>query len=322
MVIGHQRQLIFLKKCIERGKIPHAFLFYGEENIGKKMVAIEFAKILNCQEKEIEKRPCLKCDFCKAIEEEKFPDLIIVEPQKVEGSLTRKEIKISQIRELIWKLSLKNYTGFYKIAIIDDAHFMKNDAQSALLKILEEPRGKNIIILISSLPKLILPTILSRTEKIKFLPPKKEEIEKFLKEKGKEKEKEELLFFSQEKIGKIIEYIERPDIFNEEKERLKQIQSLPLSPLYKRFNFAEEVVKEGKTLQILNCFFLFYRSLLLSKIGIKKQNRIIKNEDYFLSRYTLEKLQKILKLTLNIIAFLSFTNINPKLALEILFLEM
>ena len=321
MIIGHKKQLSILKECIKRERIPHAFLFYGEEKIGKKRVAIEFAKILNCKEKDLEKRPCLKCDFCKAIEEKRFPDLVIIEPEKVKGFLNRREIKISQIRELMWKLSLKNYIGSYKVAIIDDAHFMKKDAQSTLLKTLEEPKGRSIIILISSLHKLILPTILSRTEKIKFTPPEREEIEKFLEDKINQLEREKLYFFSQGKIGKIIEYIKDPSILEKEEKRLSYLQDLTLSPLYKRFDFIKESLEKGEISEILESFFIFFRHLFLSKLGVSKK-RILKNEEYFLSRYNLKDLQKILKLILNINTLLSFTNINPKLALEILFLEI
>ena len=141
MTIGHQKQWDFLKKKFEAGQLSHAYLFSGDRYLGKKTFARKFAEFVGC----------------------KFPDLMVVKPE--DG----KEISIAKIREIQKFLAYKSYNGGFKIVIVDDAHFMNQEAQSCFLKTLEEPKGKTLLILISSKPDMILPTILSRCQTIKFL---------------------------------------------------------------------------------------------------------------------------------------------------------
>ena len=132
-MIGHQKQLLFLKNCLEQGRMPHSFLFSGPASLGKKLAALEMAAWLKCS----------------------FPDLIMVEPK--EG-----ETKISQIRDLIWKLSLKPYSAPLKVAIVDKAETMNQEAQNCFLKTLEEPKDKTLLILIADQQGPLLQTIISR----------------------------------------------------------------------------------------------------------------------------------------------------------------
>ncbi len=161
-MLRNPKQWQFLKKTAELGKTPHALLFYGRSACGKQALALEFIKLLNCEAKNFEARPCLTCRSCLDIEKNAHPDLTIVEPQ--EG----KEIKIVQIRNLQNSLSLKAYSAPFKAAIIDQAHLLNQEAQSAFLKILEEPRGNSLFILVSEYPEMLLPTILSRVERLRF----------------------------------------------------------------------------------------------------------------------------------------------------------
>jgi DNA polymerase-3 subunit delta' len=148
-MIGHQKQWEFLKKSAELGKLPHALLFYGQEGLGKKALAIEFSKLL--------------------IGKISPPDFILIES---EG----KEIQIAQIRELIGKLSFKPYLADFKIAVLNNAHLMTKEAQNCFLKFLEEPKGRTILILITAYPSLLLPTITSRVQKVRFFPTKSFEV--------------------------------------------------------------------------------------------------------------------------------------------------
>ena len=100
MIVGHQKQWEFLKKAAELGKLSHAYLFYGEQQLGKKALAIEFIKFLNCQ---AEQKPCQNCKNCRDIERRVYPDFILVEPNR-----SNKEIQIFQIKELIEKYKAKN----------------------------------------------------------------------------------------------------------------------------------------------------------------------------------------------------------------------
>ena len=166
MLVAHQNQWNFLVKSAELGRLPHALLFSGQEHLGKKKLAIEFAKFLIGQ----------------PVEKGTHPDFILVEP---EG----REIQIAQIRNLIGKLCFKPYLADFKFAVIDNAHLMTKEAQSCFLKFLEEPKGKTILILITEFPELLLPTILSRLQRVKFFPVKSAEIERDLLSQGIPKDK-------------------------------------------------------------------------------------------------------------------------------------
>jgi len=301
MIIGHYRVWQFLKKSVEAGKNSHAYLFFGPDRVGKKRVALEFIKFLNCQGKE---KPCQSCRFCKEIEQGSHPDLILIEPEK-------KEIQIAQIRSLSWKLSLQSHSAPYKTALIDKAHSMNLEAQSALLKTLEEPRGRTTIILVTAFPELLLPTIVSRTEKIRFSPVAKEEVVNYLSKQKVSKElAEKLLSVSSGKPGEIIEFLNDPKKLEEREQKIKELKKLINSPLSYRFQYAKKESEDPMNLiATLNVWLRFFREGLFSR------------GDQLLEKYSIHKLKKIVNLIQDISFLISRTEVNRKLALEILFLE-
>lgn len=172
MLIGHQTQWGFLKKIAASGQTPHALLFSGQNNLGKRKTALEFVKLLNCQNRQDDEL-CGQCFSCVNFENQRHPDLLVVKPSS-------KEIKIDQIRDLQKFLSYSNQAAKIKVAIIDEAHSLNQEAQSCLLKCLEEPSGGAMIILIASQPEELFATIRSRCEEIKFYPLAKEVLHKAL----------------------------------------------------------------------------------------------------------------------------------------------
>lgn len=148
-MINYKKQWELLKKSAGLNRLPHALLFSGPKGLGKRSLATKFAKFL--------------------IGNTNPPDFILVEPEN-------NIIQISQIRELIQKLCFKPYLADCKIAIIDKAHLMNQQAQNCFLKFLEEPTDKTFLILITAYPAMLLPTILSRVQKIRFFSTKQKEL--------------------------------------------------------------------------------------------------------------------------------------------------
>lgn len=140
------KQLDFLIESVRAGKGAHAYLFAGAGGVDKKSVAVAFAR-----------------ELIGAGEASFNPDLMLVEVEEGERG-----ISIDRIREIKKFLSLEPYAGENKVVIIDEFERMKPEASSAILKILEEPPAKSVLILISDYPAMILPTILSRARKINF----------------------------------------------------------------------------------------------------------------------------------------------------------
>lgn len=146
-VVGHDEEKNILKESILKGLVSHAYLFSGTEGIGKKMLALEFAKVL------LNTNNLKTCIDFKLIE-------------KLED---KKDIIVEQIREkIVNDVYVLPATSKYKVYIINDAHLMNTSCQNALLKTLEEPPEYTVIILITHLPQMLLNTVLSRVNKISF----------------------------------------------------------------------------------------------------------------------------------------------------------
>jgi len=310
MIIGHKKIWNLLKSSAELDKLPHALLFIGQEKLGKKKLAIEFLKFLNCSDSDKEKKPCQTCKNCRDIEKNQYPDVFLITPQE-------KEIRISQIRDLQWNISLKPYLSSIKAVVIDQAHLMNPDAQSSFLKTLEEPKGSTIIILISEYPDMLLPTIRSRCETIKFYPVEKKEMLEFLAKNKISREGMaggKGIFF--DNPGSVMEFLSDPHKSSSREKYLQEITDVSKSDLASRFQYAKELAGKPEELDdILKLWLNYYRNTLLSAVGSK--DSVAKD-----TRYSTEKLSKIINLIQQTHFLLTTTNINTRLALEIIMLEI
>ena len=173
-VLGHQQNKEFLQKLLKPGSRPHALLFYGMGGIGKKMLALHFAKTFLC--KSAAKKPCGICESCRLmdIENNSFahPDFYLLTAEEA-----GKDIKIEQVKEFAPVLSE------HKVCIIDDAGQMTAEAANSLLKLLEEPPPGWLFILITQQAERLLPTVLSRVVRLRFDAPDSSAVQQILKSK-------------------------------------------------------------------------------------------------------------------------------------------
>jgi DNA polymerase III subunit delta' len=170
-VVGHQRPLQILRRVIDRGRVHHAYLFTGMEGIGKRLVALNMAKALNCADQAGE--ACDHCRSCQLMAKGVHPDLILIEP-------TGETIKIEQIRELQQSIAFKPYEARWRVILMDRAERMTREAANALLKTLEEPPPGTTIILSATTTEALPATVLSRCQRIRFSPLSQEEVKKVL----------------------------------------------------------------------------------------------------------------------------------------------
>ena len=152
-----------LSSAIEENKIHHSYLFFGPEGSGKKLTALEFAKALNCLERR-NSEPCDNCPSCRKISKYLHPDVMSVSP-----SGPKQVIGIDAIRNVGKFAQLKSLEAKYKVALIQRPEKLTKEAGNSFLKTLEEPPPNVIIILLTAFPDKVLPTIISRCQKIKFL---------------------------------------------------------------------------------------------------------------------------------------------------------
>lgn len=327
MLVGHKKQWDFLKKKFESEKLSHAYLFVGEEQLGKKRLAKEFVKLINCLSSQIsqsetwEDEPCGVCKNCKDIEKENYPDVLMVSKKN-----DKQEIEISQIREALNFLSYKSYYGSFKVVIIDGAEEMNQEAQSCFLKTLEEPKGKTILILISSHPEMLLATILSRCQIIKFYSVNQKEIEGHLVKIGaKEKMARSLASFCLGKPGRAVDLFLNPEKLQKEQKALEELVKVINSNLVEKFQYTKKInLEENNLKEVLEILRRYLRHLLFLKTGAAN----LTQQDYFpeiggsFKNYSVSKIKEVLKLLEIINTQTSLTNASPKLALEILLMEM
>lgn len=144
-------------------RLPHALLFLGPNNIGKKEAARAFANTVLCSQSDNKGNPCQTCHACRLIQANSHPDLILIEPE--EGA---RNIKIDQIRQVVDFVNESAMQGGYRVIIIHPANAMNTNAANALLKTLEEPSQNTLFILITHQKSDLPATITSRCQRIVF----------------------------------------------------------------------------------------------------------------------------------------------------------
>lgn len=164
-----QRQWLDLQARIGRGNLPHALMLRGAAGTGKAHFAVALAQMLLC-EKPVAQAACGRCKACLLIKAGSHPDLLLMEPEE-QG----KAIKVDQVRGVVEFVSRTSQYSGYRVAVISPAEAMNVNASNALLKSLEEPGAKTLLILVSHQVSGVLPTIRSRCQVVEFPVPPREE---------------------------------------------------------------------------------------------------------------------------------------------------
>jgi len=194
-LVGNNHIVDFLSRSIARDQVGSAYIFFGPKDLGKATVANFFAKNLLCQDERKsqakEVLPCRQCPSCQAfnavagskeslVKEDGAPVGAHGDYHFIKREEGKKNISIEQIRDFIKDLGLSSLSGSYKIGIINEAQTLSLEAANALLKTLEEPRKKVVIILITDNLDLLPATIISRSQVLNFNPVKTDVIYDYL----------------------------------------------------------------------------------------------------------------------------------------------
>jgi DNA polymerase III subunit delta' len=170
--LGNARVVEILRRAIELDRLPHALIFAGPSGVGKRTLAILLAQLLNCESRS-GRLVCGKCSGCRKIAQGSHPDIRLVEP---DGAF----IKIEQIRSMIGEIAYQPFEAKYRVVILDPAEQLKVEAANCMLKTLEEPPSRTIIILVTSNPYALLTTIQSRSRLLQFAGISQDSIETYL----------------------------------------------------------------------------------------------------------------------------------------------
>jgi len=316
-IVGHKTQWQFLRQIVLNRKVPQAMIFTGMDGLGKKKVALEFIKFLNCQNRNSQ-GACQSCLSCKSIDRNQHPDLILLSSEK-------KEIQISQVRELQKALALRPRLSVFKSVIIDNAESLNSESQNCLLKTLEEPKGPAVLILITSRIDALFETIRSRCQILKFYPVPFEELEKSFQGQIPSEKLKKIFLLSLGEPGKVINFLKDSKRLSTELENFKKIEMLLNLTLSERFSFSQKFFDKEDSGQELNCFLETFENYLrlafLKKIGLKKE--IFNSFNLEIpEKYSTLKIREAINLVEDLKVLTSRTNINQKLAFENLMIAL
>jgi len=263
-VIGQDRILSLLDYSLKTNTIAHAYLITGPRHVGKGTLAINLAQALNCDSPE---PPCGQCHSCQRILEGKHADVAPI------GLDSRTEIGIDDIRGLQHSASLPPYEGKYKVFIIDGAEYLSTEASNSLLKILEEPPQRVVWLLLAAEEEHLLPTIISRCQRLELKPVPSERIqETLINSYNVDADKAKLLSqLCHGCFGWALSALTNDDILEQRARRMDTLFSL-LTPtsrsLEQRFAYAQELASQFSQnrragAEIIEIWLDWWRDLML-----------------------------------------------------------
>jgi DNA polymerase-3 subunit delta' len=253
-ILGQAAAVTLLSRAIATGRVAHAYAFVGPSGVGRKLTALGFAQALLCQT-----GGCGSCRSCARVGGGTHPDCHLVVP---EGQT----IKIDQVRELARLASLTPHEGRVKVFIVDNAERMTLQAAHALLKTLEEPPARTVLVLILSQVRALPATILSRCQPIRFSPLSPPDVVSVLAQHGLGEPRARLLARAcQGRVGWALAqdanaFFERRDLALS---ILAEVMAQGAEPLLKR---VETLGRDRSQVEsFIETYWLWYRDLLCVK---------------------------------------------------------
>ena len=290
-VIGNQKTVKLLERIVASGHLANAYLFLGPVGVGKLELASSFAKKIVHNTESIDS------------------NLIVVAPEIEEknGVTKKRDIKIEAVRELQHQLSLTSTGGNYKAVIIDEAERMNVTAQNALLKTLEEPNARVVLILMAQNERKLLPTIISRCQKIRLGLVTDDAIAKIIP--GNIINKDEIIFWSAGRGEVAQSLLSDSQELDYRRELKADFIGLASSSAGERFALAEKWSKDTTDLpKKMDIWLVLLRQVLLDKIKI--------------NRVSPAKALQLMEAISISVGQIKGTNVNAKLVLENLFLKI
>ena len=265
-IIGHDGPLKILRGALKERRAGISYLFYGPEGTGKSFIARQFAKGINCENRD---ENCADaCSACRRADKLEYPDLHWLDR---EGDSSN--IKIEQVRAMQNEVALRPFEGRAKVFVVNNCHLLSDEAANCLLKVTEEPPLDTVVILISANMRMVLPTIASRCLKIRFVNSGRKAAEEALRTRGLDHDMSRYLAnftdgrignaFSLSKNGFLVRKDNILDAF------LHAGQGVSLDGLFKDRDGAREV---------LSILLGWLRDVLLVKAGCVSQEYLINRD--------------------------------------------
>ncbi len=324
-ILGHQWAVELLAQHVAHGGLRHAYLFTGPSGVGRRTLAMRFAQAVNCLQPPVPGQPCGACSACTRLEKMQHPDLAVIQAEQAGATL-----KVEQVRELQRSLSLSPYEANYRIALLlrfEEAHA---SAANALLKTLEEPAPKVLLLLTAESVESLLPTIVSRCEVLRLRPLPVTEAAQWLQGWGIPAAEAQLLaHLSGGRPGYARRLHEHPEQLEQRQGWLNELSSLLGSSRLDRFAYARAAAKaaldDKEALRTcLQVWSSFWRDVVLaaSRAAAPLTNLdLVTQIEKLASGLGLEKARQVLERTEQTLALID-RSVNTRLALENLMLDL
>lgn len=261
-MIGHQWAVDLLTAHIQGDSLRHAYLFTGPTSIGKRTLALRFTQALTCPNPDSEGSPCFTCHTCQRIERMEHPDLFPVQSQK-----NSPVIKVDQIREVIHDLSLSAYEAPYRIALFLNFEEAHDAASNALLKTLEEPPPKAVLMITAESSDSLLETIVSRCEEIRLRPVPTDSIQEGLQTQHEIPPSRAafLAHVSGGRPGYALKLHQNPQLEIQREQWLNDHDQLLHASRVERFAYAKKISDDSDSLQdMINIWTSLWRDIMLT----------------------------------------------------------
>ena len=234
---GHDRAVAALHRGLDSDRVSHSILIAGPPQVGKTTLALDIARAVNC---ESDDRPCSDCGQCRRIASGLHPDVRVVGLEKARSGRLRTLISIEQVRDVQREISLLPFEGRYRVIIFENAELFSEEAANSLLKTLEEPPERVLIVLTATDTRALLPTIVSRCRLVQLRPVATATIANLLSErKGLSAERaREIAGVASGRTGWAVQAAEDPDMLKRVSDVLDEVETVVRSPLAERFDYA------------------------------------------------------------------------------------
>lgn len=318
-IIGHAPVISFLQKSLQSGNIAHAYLITGPQHVGKESLATSFAQALVCTSHSL----CGSCKGCTQFVRNAHPDVNWI--RRGESKTTQalaKNISIEQVRELQSHLRLGSFGGTYKVVIITEAHTLSLEAANALLKTLEEPTSRTVLMLLASHEKLLPDTIASRCQILRLHRVPDQQLYDHLKTQGIERKKaQNAALMSFGLPGKALQLVHSQHGLEELRESVRSCVNLMSDDVPQRFSLVAEIANSNDRDGIISFLQLWQqvvRDILLLQNG---------NTDYSVYQFVQHELESLAEAhnSFTLISFMAelqqaqrdvAANVSPRMVLE------
>jgi DNA polymerase-3 subunit delta' len=332
-LVDQDHAVMLLRSAARGGRVSHAYLFVGPAGVGRFDTASAFAQRLNC-ERVADDDGCGQCRTCTLIAKGQYPDVRVVDVKR--GLLLhddaeerkKKIISIEQVRALRREVVYPPLEGLWKVYVFVDADQMQIEAGNSLLKVLEEPPPRVVIILLAESTVPMLPTVVSRCQLVRFSLVPASAIEEALVArynvpKGKARF---LSALAGGQLGKAITWATSEGALQMRERTLELLQRLEHADALDRMDAAEGLAKEKDTLgDLLDIALFWYRDILVWQESQDESLLINLDCKEMISKLAAQVPTRALTARINAVEEAKDSihrNVHPRLALETLFLRL